>query len=97
MKAVFISYGQSLIEPVEHLLDKLHIRGFTRWTETFGRGSKSGEPHYGTHAWPSKNASTLAVVSDDEAKHLLQSLRLLNEQADEQGLNAFVWTVEDKM
>ncbi|MDR2813098.1 MAG: hypothetical protein LBB79_00355 [Prevotellaceae bacterium] len=97
MKAVFISYGQSLIEPVEHLLDKLHIRGFTRWMETFGRGSERGEPHYGTHAWPSKNASTLAIVGDDEAKHLLEALRHLNEQADEQGLNAFVWTVEDKM
>jgi hypothetical protein len=97
MKAVFISYGQSLIEPIEHLLDKLHIRGFTRWTETFGRGSESGEPHYGTHAWPSKNASTLAIVSDDEAERILKALRLLNEQADEQGLNAFVWTVEDRM
>ncbi|MDR0414964.1 MAG: hypothetical protein LBH84_06080 [Prevotellaceae bacterium] len=97
MKAVFISYGQSLTGPVEHLLDKLHIRGFTRWMETQGRGSDQGEPHYGTHAWPSKNASTLAIVSDDEAQRLLQTLRLLNEQADEQGLNAFVWTIEDKM
>ncbi|MDR0688501.1 MAG: hypothetical protein LBF55_07470 [Prevotellaceae bacterium] len=97
MKAVFIIYGQSLTEPVEHLLDKLQIRGFTRWTETHGRGSESGEPHYGTHAWPSKNASTLAVVSDDEAKRLLNGLRRLNEQADEQGLNAFVWSIEDKL
>jgi hypothetical protein len=97
MKAVFISYGQSLIAPVEHLLDKLHIRGFTRWTETFGRGSESGEPHYGTHAWPSKNSSTLTIVSDEEAKLLLKELRHLNEQADEQGLNAFTWTVEDRM
>jgi hypothetical protein len=97
MKAVFISYGQSLTEPVEHLLDKLHIRGFTRWMETFGRGSENGEPHYGSHAWPSKNASTLAIVSDDEAKLLLESLRHLNEQADEQGLNAFTWTVEERM
>ncbi|MDR1416915.1 MAG: hypothetical protein LBJ57_05805 [Prevotellaceae bacterium] len=97
MKAVFITYGQSLTEPVEHLLDKLHIRGFTRWTETHGRGSEQGEPHYGTHAWPSKNASTLTIVSDDEAQHLLHGLRLLNEQADEQGLNAFAWTVDEKM
>ncbi|MDR3297426.1 MAG: hypothetical protein LBS94_04245 [Prevotellaceae bacterium] len=97
MKAVFITYGQSLTEPVESLLDKLHIRGFTRWSETQGRGSETGEPHYGSHAWPSKNGSLLTIVDDEQAEKILVGLRLINEQADEQGLNAFVWTVDGKM
>ncbi|GHT16673.1 hypothetical protein AGMMS4956_19550 [Bacteroidia bacterium] len=97
MKAVFITYGQSLTDSVEDVLNKLHIRGFTRWTETQGRGSQQGEPHYGTHAWPSKNGTVLTIVQDDEAKHLLSALRNINEQADEQGLGAFVWDVTDQL
>ncbi|MDR0729164.1 MAG: hypothetical protein LBF19_03450 [Prevotellaceae bacterium] len=97
MKAVLITYGQSLTRPVEDLLDKQNIRGFTRWTETFGRGSETGEPHYGTHAWPSKNGTVLAVVHDDEVAALLDALRRLNEHAAEQGLSTFVWNVEEQL
>ena len=97
MKAVFVIYGQSLKEPIEQLLDKLSIRGFTRWEEVQGRGDKSGEPHYGTHAWPTKNGALLAIVNGQQADSLLESLRRLNEQAEQQGLNAFVWNIEGSM
>ncbi|MDR3180589.1 MAG: hypothetical protein LBT61_01500 [Prevotellaceae bacterium] len=97
MKAVLITYGQSLGRPIEDLLDKLGIRGFTRWTETFGRGSENGEPHYGTHAWPSKNGTVLAVVQEHEAATLLDGLRQMNERAEQQGLSAFVWNIEDEL
>ncbi|MDR1680578.1 MAG: hypothetical protein LBS12_02185 [Prevotellaceae bacterium] len=97
MKAILITYGQSLGRPIEDLLDKLGIRGFTRWAETFGRGSESGEPHYGTHAWPSKNGTLLAVVPDDTVPELLDALRELNDLAQQQGLSAFVWTIEERL
>jgi nitrogen regulatory protein PII len=97
MKALFITYGQSLTQSVENILDKLNIRGFTRWTETQGRGSETGEPHYGSHAWPSKNGSMLIVVKDHEAEQLLEILRRLNTQAEEQGLSAFMWNIEAKL
>ncbi|MDR3236459.1 MAG: hypothetical protein LBT48_07040 [Prevotellaceae bacterium] len=97
MKAVFITYGQSLRHPVEEVLNKLNIRGFTRWEETQGRGSETGEPHYGTHAWPSKNTSALTIVDDEKVEPLLEHLRQLDVQAEQQGLRAFVWNVEGKM
>ena len=97
MKSVFISYGQSLDDAIRELFDKLKIRGFSRWEETFGRGSKTGEPHYGTHAWPSKNCTIISVMEDEKATLLLQKLRLLNAQAEELGMSAFVWTVEEKL
>jgi len=97
MKSVFISYGQSLNQAVAELFDKLEIRGFSRWDETFGRGSVNGEPHYGTHAWPSKNSTIISIMEDKKATLLLEKLRLLNEQAEQQGLNAFVWTVEEQL
>jgi len=94
MKAVFIIYGQALTETIQQLLDKLNIRGFTRWDEVHGRGSKNGEPHYGTHAWPSKNGSILTIIDEQKVDDLLVALRRINEQAEQQGLNAFVWNIE---
>jgi nitrogen regulatory protein PII len=97
MKAIYIIYGQSLKEIIEQQLDKLNIRGFTRWEEVHGRGSKSGEPHYGTHAWPSKNGAILTIVNEQQVNPILDSLRQINEQAEQQGLNAFVWNIEGIM
>ena len=97
MKAVFIVYGQPLSQPIGNLLDKLNIRGFTRWDEVQGRGGKKGEPHYGTHAWPSKNGAILAIIDEQKVNDLLEALRHINEQAEQQGLNAFVWNIEGMM
>ena len=57
MKAVFVSYNQALTDPMQEILDDLGVRGFTKWELTMGRGSFDGEPHYGTHAWPSMHSS----------------------------------------
>ena len=97
MKAVFITYGQSHADAIMELFDQLEIRGFSRWDETFGRGSESGEPHYGTHAWPTKNGTILSVMDDEKAKQLLEQLRRLDESAEALGLSAFVWGVEEKL
>ncbi len=96
MKAVFIVYGQSLTETIEQLLDKLNIRGFTRWLEVQGRGSHKGEPHFGTHAWPTQNGALLAIVDESKVDTLLKFLRQINEQAEQQGLNTFVWHIENE-
>ena len=63
MKALFISYNQALTDRINKMLDLHGVRGFTRWGLTEGRGSIDGEPHYGTHAWPSMNTSILAIVA----------------------------------
>ena len=94
MKAVFIVYGQSLTDPLEQVLNKLGISGFTRWEEVQGRGNHSGEPHYGTHAWPTKNGAMLTIIDETQVDVLLESLRRINKQAEQQGLNAYVWNIE---
>ena len=94
MKAIFITYAQSHTEPIEEVLDKLQIRGFTRWQETHGRGTHKGDPHYGTHAWPTKNGSILTIVDDQKAELILKALKRINEEAEQQGLRAFVWSAE---
>ncbi len=97
MKAVFISYNQALTDRVNAILDEQGIRGFTRWALTEGRGSVDGEPHYGTHAWPSMNTSVLAIVADAQVEPLLEALRAMDAATKMQGSRAFVWNVEQTM
>ena len=94
MKAVFLSYNQALTDRVHAILDEQGIRGFTKWALTQGRGSVDGEPHYGTHAWPSMNASILAIIDDEQLEPLMTALRELDASTRMQGSRAFYWTVE---
>ncbi len=95
MKAIFISYNQSLTEEVQEILDDLSIRGFTQWNDIQGRGSETGEPHEGTHTWPELNNAHLTMVADEKVAALLEKLDALNNQTIKQGLRAFVWNIEN--
>ncbi|MFI3317996.1 MAG: PG0541 family transporter-associated protein [Rikenellaceae bacterium] len=94
MKALFISYNQALTDRVNAILEKQHIQGFTKWELTMGRGSVDGEPHLGTHAWPSMNSSILAIVEDEKVEPLLEALRKMDSVTKQQGSRAFVWNIE---
>lgn len=95
MKAVFISYNQSLTEEVQEILDKLTIRGYTQWTDIKGRGTYKGVLHEGTHTWPELNNAHLVIIEDGRLSILLEKLKALNNRLEEQGLRAFVWNIED--
>ena len=97
MKAIFISYNQSLNDRVMTALDRHHVRGFSKWGLTLGRGSTDGEPHYATHAWPAMNSSILTIVNDEKVTPLLDSLREIDAQAPQHGIRAFVWEVTEQM
>ena len=97
MKAVFVSYNQALTDPMQEILDDLGVRGFTKWELTMGRGSFDGEPHYGTHAWPSMNSSMLMIVEDEKVAPLLDAFRKLDSQTKMQGSRAFVWNTQPRL
>ena len=94
MKAVFISHNQALTEEVADILDMLAIKGYTQWTEVNGQGSNTGEPHMGTHTWPSLNNVWITIIPDEKLNNLLHKLSELNKNVEEQGLRAFVWNIE---
>jgi nitrogen regulatory protein PII len=94
MKAIMIIYNQALTEKVEYMLEKLNIRGFTRWTEVMGAGTNDGEPRMGTHTWPEINSATLTIVNDDMVDILLDKVKKLDAVNHEVGIRAFVWNVE---
>ncbi len=97
MKAIFISHNQALTEEIQDILDSLAIRGFTQWTNVNGRGSNIGEPHLGTHTWPSQNNALITMIPDEKVSPLLDKLSQLNNQVEEQGLRAFVWNIEQSI
>lgn len=95
MKTVFISYDQAHHEAIIDVLTRLNCRGFTAFGNVQGRGSKTGEPHYGTHAWPSLAQAILTVVEDSQVAPLLERLKSLDQNKPLLGLRAFVWNVEE--
>lgn len=94
MKTVFIAFDQAHRERIIDILDRTNCRGFTAWNTVEGRGTTDGEPHYGSHAWPSMASAILTVVDDGRVDGLLARLRALDAERPKLGLRAFVWNVE---
>lgn len=97
MKSIFIVFDQAYYEQVLTILSINHVRGFSGWEAVIGRGSKTGEPHYGTHAWPSLNTSIITIVDAERVKPILDDLRALDGTSERMGIRAFVWSIEDGM
>ncbi len=97
MKAVFITYNQALTDRVHEMLDSLEVRGYTKWDLTLGRGSVDGEPHLGTHAWPSMNASILAVVEEPKVAEIIAAMKIIDDATKRQGSKLFTWNIEQMM
>lgn len=94
MKSVFITYDQAHQENVIEALNDSNIRGYTLFEQVGGRGSKTGEPHLGTHAWPSMNSAVITIVDDYKVPIILERLKKLDSDNPMLGLRAFVWSIE---
>ena len=94
MKAVMIIFNQAHTERVEYMFDKLGIRGYSLWENVQGRGSNSGVPHLGTHAWPEINKIALAIIDNDLVDDILSAVKKIDSINEEVGIRAFVWDIE---
>ena len=95
MKAVFVVCNQSMFDAVQDIMKDMGLRGFTGWEELMGCGSRDGEPHLGSHAWPTMNSALISVMEDAQAAEYMQRLKQLDVENDQQGLRAFAWPVSD--
>ena len=89
MKSVLITFDQAYYERIMSLLDRLGCRGFTYLEKVQGRGSKTGDPHFGSHAWPSMCSAIITVVEDHKVDPLLDTLHKMDletEQLTKRGL-----------
>ena len=97
MHAIFIAFDQAHYERIVDMLERSNCRGFTSWEQVTGRGSVDGEPHYGSHAWPSMASAIITVVEDHRVPIVLEKLRRFNDERPKLGLRAFVWNVEEQI
>jgi len=93
MQAIFIAFDQAHYDAVVSLLEKNSCRGFTAFDGVRGRGSRTGNPHYGSHAWPSMAQAIMTFVEDDKVGRILGLLHELDESRPLLGLRAFAWPV----
>ena len=94
MKGIFIAYDQAYNMDIADALQDLGVRGFTMWQDIAGRGSQTGEPHLGNHAWPTMNNAMLTFVDDDKVDSILAKICAMDEETPDLGLRAFTWNVE---
>ena len=94
MKSIFIAYDQAYNMEIADAMQEIGVRGFTMWQDIAGRGSETGEPHLGNHAWPTMNNAILTFVPDDKVDDILAMVRAKDEETPALGLRAFVWNVE---
>ena len=74
MKAILITYNQAYYDEIAKVLNDNGTKGFTEWNEIKGHGSETGDPHYGTHAWPTLNNAIISIVDDDKVDGILNQL-----------------------
>jgi hypothetical protein len=96
MKSVFVVYNQALSEQVLEAVKRVGVRGYTQWQGIFGTGSQGGEPHMGSHTWPSVNMAMLIMTTDELCVELKLALRAVDAQSPQQGLRVFSWTVDEE-
>jgi hypothetical protein len=95
MKSIFIAYDQAHQDNIMEALDATNVRGYTFLEQAGGRGTKTGEPHLGSHAWPSMNSAIITIVEDNQVTPLLNRLHQLDVDNPLLGLRAFVWNIEN--
>lgn len=94
MKSIFIAFDQAHYERIIDVLERNNCRGFTAWDQVTGRGSRTGEPHYGSHAWPSLAGAIITMVDDNRVDTVLARLKEIDDERPKLGLRAFVWNIE---
>ena len=97
MKTVLIAYDQAHQVNVMEALNDTNARGYTILEQAGGRGTKGGDPHLGTHAWPSMNSAIITVVEDAQVGPLLKRLKRYDDDNPMLGLRAFVWNCEQSI
>ena len=93
MQAILITFDQAYYERIVDMLERMNCRGFTAWKEVQGRGSSSGEPHFGSHAWPSLASAIITMVEDSRVETILEKIQQWDVETPRLGLRAFVWPI----
>lgn len=96
MKSIFITFDISHKDKIVNMLTHNSCRGYSFFDQMQGRGSKDGDPHYGSHAWPSMCGSIITIVEDSKVPKILKDIEAIDKETPQLGLRAFVWNIEQQ-
>lgn len=96
MKSIFITFDISHKETIIDMLTHNGCRGFSFFDQMQGRGTKEGEPHYGSHAWPSMCGAIITIVDDNKVANIMKEIEAIDKETPQLGLRAFVWNIEQQ-
>lgn len=96
MKSILITFDISHKDNIIEMLTHNGCRGFSFFDQVQGRGTKEGEPHYGSHAWPSMCGAIITIVDDNKVANIMKEIEAIDKETPQLGLRAFVWNIEQQ-
>ncbi len=93
MKAVLIVHNMAIDEEVNESLAAADIDSFTKFPDILGKGQLS-QPHLNSDVWPETNCATLAITDPDKAAKLMKIISEMRTKLGEEGVKAFLWSIE---
>lgn len=75
MKLLTIIYDTGIEESMAELLDRLEVRGFTRFSELLGSGGRG--PKQNNPIFPGTNNLLLVALPDDDVERVRRAIRRL--------------------
>ena len=94
MKSVFITFDQAFFERIMHCLTATTAAASAIGSKYRGVAVRTGEPHYGSHAWPSMCSAIITIIDEAKVAPLLEALHRMDKETEQLGLRAFVWNIE---
>lgn len=91
MLMLFIIYSNAVDEEMVELV-KNHSDGYTKFRGVQGEGH--GEPHLGSHVWPSINNCMMVVIDNKNEKALVSDLHELENKFSGIGIKVFTTTMK---
>ncbi len=93
MKAVLIVHNMAIDEEVNEALAAADIGSFTKFPNILGKG-KLSPPHLNSDVWPETNCATLTITDPDKAAKLMKIIADMRTTLGEEGIKAFLWSIE---
>ena len=94
MKGILITYNEAMEQEIMEVLQGNGVESYTKWIKVLGKGKASG-PHLMTPVWPKANNVLFCVISEKQARGMLEGIGALRKKFLKEGIKAFQIPVEE--
>ena len=96
MKAVMLIFAPALEDEVMQAIKISGVKKYSKIPYMHGAGGHS-DPHLDTQVWPGSNEALLIMTDEGTKTKLLKAAADIKQSSPEEGMKAFVWTVEEEV